>query len=62
MKPIENKWVYKVKHRAYASTERYESRLVTKGYNQVEGYNFFDTCPQLLIISKRPCKVRKIIY
>jgi len=43
IKPIGSKWVYKIKHKADGSTERYKARLVAKGYNQVEGIYFFDT-------------------
>jgi hypothetical protein len=43
MKPIGNKWVYKIKHKTDGSVERYKARLVAKGYNQVEGLDFFDT-------------------
>lgn len=43
VKPIGNKWVYKIKHKADGSIERYKTRLVAKGYNQVEGLNFYDT-------------------
>lgn len=43
VKPIGSKWVYKVKHKADGSIERYKTRLLTKGYNQDEGLDFFDT-------------------
>jgi hypothetical protein len=43
VKPIGSKWVYKVKHKADGSIERYKARLMAKGYNQVEGLDFFDT-------------------
>ena len=39
-KPIGSKWVYKVKHRADGSIERYKACLVAKGYTQVEGIDF----------------------
>jgi hypothetical protein len=42
-KPKGSKWVYKVKHKADGSIERYKARLVAKGYNQVEGLDLFDT-------------------
>jgi len=34
-KPIGYRWIYKVKHHAYGTIERYKARLVAKGYNQV---------------------------
>lgn len=43
VKPIGNRWVFKVKHRADGTIERYKTRLIAKGYNQIEGLDFFDT-------------------
>lgn len=41
--PIGCKWVYKVRHKADGTFERYKARLVTKGYTQTERIDFFNT-------------------
>ena len=37
------RWVYKIKHNADGTIERYKTRLVAKGYTQMEGLDFLDT-------------------
>lgn len=41
-RPIDCKWIYKVKLKVDGSVERFKARLVAKGYTQVEGVDFFD--------------------
>lgn len=41
--PIRCRWDCKIKHHVDGSIERFKARLVVKGYNQVEGLDYFDT-------------------
>jgi len=42
-KTIGYKWVFKIKHKADGSIERYKASLVAKGITQTEGIDFLDT-------------------
>lgn len=43
VKPIEWKWVYKIKYLTGGSIDRFKAWLIAKGYNQIEGLGYFDT-------------------
>lgn len=42
-KAIGSKWVYKIKHNLNGSIARYKACLVAKGYDQVEGVDYFES-------------------
>lgn len=40
VKPIECRWVYKIKHKSDGCIKRFKERLVGKGYDQIEGLDY----------------------
>ncbi|GJY88576.1 ribonuclease H-like domain-containing protein [Tanacetum coccineum] len=43
IKAIGSKWVYKIKYKSSGEIERYKARLIAKGYNHKEGFDFDET-------------------
>jgi hypothetical protein len=42
-KVVDSKWVFKIKHNADGSIDRYKARLVAKGFTQIQGLDFDET-------------------
>ncbi|GKA32713.1 ribonuclease H-like domain-containing protein [Tanacetum coccineum] len=43
IKPIESKWIWKIKYKASGEIERYKAKLVAKRFSQREGFNYDET-------------------
>ena len=42
IKPIDCRWVYKLKHKPDGTVDRFKAWLVTKGFTQNEGLDYFE--------------------
>jgi hypothetical protein len=40
---VTSKWIYKIKHAADGSVEKYKERFVARGFSQVEGIDYEET-------------------
>ena len=41
---VRNKWVFRIKKDAAGKVERYKVRLIAKGFTQMFGVDYYDTC------------------
>ena len=50
-KPIDHKWILKIKHKADRTIERYKTHLITKGYTHQEEIDYEETFSPVVIFT-----------
>lgn len=56
-KPINCKWVYKIKYKSNGTIECYKAHLVAKGYNQVESVDYQETFSPITKLTTLQCLI-----
>jgi hypothetical protein len=54
---IRNKWVFKIRRKADGNVERFKSRLVAKGFDQMSGVDYTETFSLVI----KPSTIRIIL-